>query len=262
MSLKAAEQIIHRVEAAGCPVIALTVDNTTGRNSETFLRTRPKDLRQCTACHEGAAGPSTRERPMYDGINMTGVRNTNPAMDWAFADRLRKFWKGKFFIKGIDTREDYDAFVARRRASGAALLLRPSSARAPARAPTPGRTSCRRAAARGTAGAAGGTIGAGGVGVDMAVRASVNGSSSATDGGVSNSPGAAIDPSIAVGIPGQYVAWADSRTGTSQIYVSLHTALGWQELAGSAHAGEQQQFARTRAFRVDRAYVCHPGQCG
>jgi 4-hydroxymandelate oxidase len=87
-------------------VIALTVDNTTGRNSETFLRTRPKDLRQCTACHEGAAGPSTRERPMYDGINMTGVRNTNPAMDWAFADRLRKFWKGKFFIKGIDTHED------------------------------------------------------------------------------------------------------------------------------------------------------------
>ena len=87
-------------------MIALTVDNTTGRNGETFLRTRPKDLRQCTACHEGAAGPSTRERPMYDGINMTGVRNTNPAMDWAFADRLRKFWKGKFFIKGIDTRED------------------------------------------------------------------------------------------------------------------------------------------------------------
>jgi len=103
---EACEQLLRRVEAAGCPVIALTVDNTTGRNSETFLRTRPKDLRQCTACHEGAAGPSTRERPMYDGINMTGVRNTNPAMDWAFADRLRKFWKGKFFIKGIDTHED------------------------------------------------------------------------------------------------------------------------------------------------------------
>jgi 4-hydroxymandelate oxidase len=102
----ACEQLLRRVEAAGCSVIALTVDNTTGRNSETYLRTRPKDLRQCTACHESAAGPSIRERPMYDGINMTGVRNTNPAMDWAFADRLRKFWKGKFFIKGIDTRED------------------------------------------------------------------------------------------------------------------------------------------------------------
>jgi len=30
----------------------------------------------------------------------------NPAMDWAIVDRLRKFWKGKFMIKGIDTRED------------------------------------------------------------------------------------------------------------------------------------------------------------
>jgi 4-hydroxymandelate oxidase len=27
-------------------------------------------------------------------------------MDWGFADRIRKFWKGKFLIKGIDTRED------------------------------------------------------------------------------------------------------------------------------------------------------------
>src|SRR5580704_12755441 len=44
---EACEQIVRRVEAAGCPVIALTVDNTTGRNSETFLRTRPKDLRTC-----------------------------------------------------------------------------------------------------------------------------------------------------------------------------------------------------------------------
>src|SRR5580704_7449255 len=43
---QACEKIVRRVEAAGCPVIALTVDNTTGRNSETYLRTRPKDLRQ------------------------------------------------------------------------------------------------------------------------------------------------------------------------------------------------------------------------
>ena len=37
---------------------------------------------------------------------MTNVRAPNPAMDWAFADRIREFWKGKFLIKGIDTRED------------------------------------------------------------------------------------------------------------------------------------------------------------
>src|SRR5207237_5077172 len=71
-----------------------------------FLRTRPKDLTQCMTCHEGGAGPSMKERPMFNGINMTGVRAPNPAMDWAFADQIRKFWKGKFIIKGIDTRED------------------------------------------------------------------------------------------------------------------------------------------------------------
>jgi isopentenyl diphosphate isomerase/L-lactate dehydrogenase-like FMN-dependent dehydrogenase len=37
---------------------------------------------------------------------MTGVRAPYPSMDWAFVDRLRKFWTGKFIIKGIDTRED------------------------------------------------------------------------------------------------------------------------------------------------------------
>ena len=106
-SWDACEQLLRRVEASGCSVIALTVDNTTGRNSETYLRTRPKDLGQCAACHKGGqAGPTASERRMYDGINLTGVATQNPAMDWAFVDRLRKFWKGKFIIKGMDTRED------------------------------------------------------------------------------------------------------------------------------------------------------------
>jgi isopentenyl diphosphate isomerase/L-lactate dehydrogenase-like FMN-dependent dehydrogenase len=105
-SWAACEKIIRRVEAAGCPVIALTVDNTTGRNSETYLRTRPKDLKQCLSCHESAAGPTVKERKMYDGIDMTGVSTQNPAMTWEFVDRLRKATSVKLFIKGIDTRED------------------------------------------------------------------------------------------------------------------------------------------------------------
>ena len=100
------EKIVKRVEAAGCPVIALTVDNTTGRNSETYLRTRPKDLRPCAVCHEGGASPSIRERHMYDGIDMTGVSTQNPAMTWAYVDRLRKAVSVKLFIKGIDSPED------------------------------------------------------------------------------------------------------------------------------------------------------------
>jgi isopentenyl diphosphate isomerase/L-lactate dehydrogenase-like FMN-dependent dehydrogenase len=105
-SWDACEKIVKRVQAAGCPVIALTVDNTTGRNSETYNRTRPKDLTQCKTCHEGGAGPTTSERKMYDGINMTGVGGQNPAMTWDFVDRLRKAVTVKLIIKGIDTRED------------------------------------------------------------------------------------------------------------------------------------------------------------
>ena len=100
------EKIVRRVEAAGCPVIALTCDNTTGRNSQTFLRDRPKDLKQCFSCHEGGAGPSAKERKMYDGIDLTGVNTQYQAMTWEFVAQLRKATKLKLFIKGLDGRED------------------------------------------------------------------------------------------------------------------------------------------------------------
>jgi 4-hydroxymandelate oxidase len=101
---EANELLLRRVEAAGTSVIALTVDNTTGRNSETYLRTRPRDLKQCDACHEG--GPGGGPRPMTGNLTMPGGRGTNPAMDWAFVDRLRKAWRGKLIIKGIDSPDD------------------------------------------------------------------------------------------------------------------------------------------------------------
>jgi 4-hydroxymandelate oxidase len=103
----ACEQLLRRVEAAGSRVVMLTVDNTTGRNSETYLRTRPNDLSQCSSCHgPGEVGPSLGSRAMFKGIDMTGVRAPSPAMDWEFVDQLRKFWRGTLIIKGIDTHED------------------------------------------------------------------------------------------------------------------------------------------------------------
>ena len=53
---EANELLLRRVEAAGCSVIALTVDNTTGRNSETYLRTRPRGP-------DVSATPATRAGP-------------------------------------------------------------------------------------------------------------------------------------------------------------------------------------------------------
>ena len=104
---EACEQLLRRVEAAGSSVVLLTVDNTTGRNSETYRRGRPKDLTGCVSCHGPGEPPGpVGDRAMFKGIDMTGVRAPSPAMDWAFVDRLRKFWRGKLVIKGIDTHED------------------------------------------------------------------------------------------------------------------------------------------------------------
>jgi 4-hydroxymandelate oxidase len=105
-SWAATEKIVRRVEAAGCPVIALTVDNTTGRNSQTYKRTRPKDLGQCAVCHGPGEPPGNSKRPMYEGIDMGGVSGQNPSMDWDFVDRLRKLVSVKLMVKGIDGRED------------------------------------------------------------------------------------------------------------------------------------------------------------
>ena len=102
----ACEKLLRRVEEAGCTVIVLTVDSATGRNNETYLRLRPKDLKQCSACHTGPTIPSVHERRMFDGIDMTGVTSANPAITWEVVDRLRKATSRKLFIKGLETRED------------------------------------------------------------------------------------------------------------------------------------------------------------
>jgi len=62
--------------------------------------------------HLQSAADSAREsgqfgvRASFEGIDMTGVSGTNPAMDWEFVDRLRKLVKVKLLVKGIDGRED------------------------------------------------------------------------------------------------------------------------------------------------------------
>ena len=104
---EACQKIIERVAAAGCNVLVLTVDVNTGRNSETFLRTRPKEVTQCHTCYSGPEGPSLKEQPMYAPVaDYPGVTRTYAGLDWAYADKLRNLWKGKFVLKGILTRED------------------------------------------------------------------------------------------------------------------------------------------------------------
>lgn len=96
------EKMVHRVEAVGCPVLVLTVDQNQGRYTETQLRLSKADTRPCSTCHQGTPG-NIATKPMFAGLDP----NMNPASnDWGFVDRLRKLTKMKVMLKGLQTRDD------------------------------------------------------------------------------------------------------------------------------------------------------------
>jgi 4-hydroxymandelate oxidase len=98
------EKLVHRVEEAGCPVLAWTIDLLGGRNLETAERFRRTDTRECTGCHATARGGRAVEAmPMFKGIE--GGMNP-PAANWGYVDRLKKLTKMKLILKGLETRED------------------------------------------------------------------------------------------------------------------------------------------------------------
>ena len=101
------ERLVQRAQQAGCPVIALTVDTQAGRHTETLDRAKLLDKRECPVCHGTRPEDFYRRKPMYTGLNVEGLRTTNPALQWGDIPRLRKLMtSAKLLIKGIETRED------------------------------------------------------------------------------------------------------------------------------------------------------------
>jgi 4-hydroxymandelate oxidase len=97
-----AKALVKRAEAAGCPVVALTVDRVAGRNQETFFRLRRVDRRVCGDCH--APGIT---RPNYQGIDLSGLKSmVSSNLSWDFVRRLRDATRMKVVLKGILTAED------------------------------------------------------------------------------------------------------------------------------------------------------------
>jgi len=105
-SLEVRQTLVKRAEAAGCPVLVLTVDLSGGRNMETAERFRRLDTRRCESCHEPGPNGVYARRPMFTGIDMTGVGVNAPALTWDDVKRLKDSMKMKLVIKGIETRED------------------------------------------------------------------------------------------------------------------------------------------------------------
>ena len=87
--------VVRRVEAAGCTVLAWTVDILGGRNLETATRGARIDTRNCPVCHTGRKNP------------MSSKGGTNPGTaNWDYVDKLKKTTRMKVILKGLDTRED------------------------------------------------------------------------------------------------------------------------------------------------------------
>lgn len=100
------EKLVRRAEAAGCPVLVLTIDTQAGRHTETLDRFKRLDDRKCVVCHGTRREDFYRRKPMFDGIDVTGVGTSNPALTWKQVRELKSLTRMKLLIKGIETRED------------------------------------------------------------------------------------------------------------------------------------------------------------
>ena len=103
------EALLRRAEAAGCPVVVLTVDLPVGSNRETAERWARIDDRDCAACHDEAAGfaGNVRRKPMFDGLDLSGLTGLDtPGHTWDFVRRLKDNTNMRVVVKGIVTRED------------------------------------------------------------------------------------------------------------------------------------------------------------
>jgi len=101
------QAMIKRAEAAGCPVLVVTVDLPAGRNTETLTRASRVDTRTCTDCHQPGLAGRVRRRPMFNNLDLTGILDYYaPNLTWDTIRRMKDMTKMKVVLKGIVTRED------------------------------------------------------------------------------------------------------------------------------------------------------------
>jgi 4-hydroxymandelate oxidase len=105
--------LLGRAEAAGCPVVAMTVDSQGGSNRETFKRFAKKDNRDCTLCHDRDLPNNVLLRkPIFYGLDLSKLTQLSPrGATWELVRRIRDATGMKLFLKGIVTAEDAELCV-------------------------------------------------------------------------------------------------------------------------------------------------------
>lgn len=102
------QELVKRVEAAGCPALVLTLD-LPASNREAVARYRRSTNPECQTCHKrdvfdkvlGKLRGDVPAKPMAAGM---GVEPS--FMDWDFVDRLKDSTSMRLLLKGIVTAED------------------------------------------------------------------------------------------------------------------------------------------------------------
>jgi isopentenyl diphosphate isomerase/L-lactate dehydrogenase-like FMN-dependent dehydrogenase len=103
--------LLRRAEGAGCRVVVLTVDLPVISNRETQQRYARADTRDCAKCHQPSYEGFLRRKPMFEGVDMTGVSFDAPHLTWEFLRRLRDETEMRLVVKGIVTREDAERCI-------------------------------------------------------------------------------------------------------------------------------------------------------
>jgi isopentenyl diphosphate isomerase/L-lactate dehydrogenase-like FMN-dependent dehydrogenase len=111
-----ARALVKRAEAAGCPVLVLTVDLNGGSNRVTLARAVRRDRRDCSACHTGDVFDNVStyvaRKPMFRGLDVSAVTRLAPMdMTWTFLRRLRDATAMPLVLKGLVTREDTERAI-------------------------------------------------------------------------------------------------------------------------------------------------------
>jgi 4-hydroxymandelate oxidase len=106
-----AQALIKRAEAAGCPVLMVTVDRIAGRNQETLFRMMKGDTRDCSGCHDRSSFAARAiRRHNYDGIDLTSITGGGESsnLSWDTIKRMRDVTGMKIVLKGIVSAQDAD----------------------------------------------------------------------------------------------------------------------------------------------------------